>query len=103
MLEVQNAGGAERISPKAHLYTLLTLARLLEQDAEGTEGQRGWVYAEELQRMLAVDELRLNVDVYRCRKELGKLGIRGAAGVIERHRGTRQLRCGCARLRFERL
>ena len=96
--------GEEELPPVAHLYTLLTLARLRVRDAEeGSEGQRGWVYADALCKMLAVDDLRLNVDVYRCRKALGQLGILGASGVVERHRGTRQLRFGSDLVEIERL
>ncbi|MFT5681809.1 MAG: hypothetical protein ACI8RZ_002727 [Myxococcota bacterium] len=90
LLTLRHREGAEEVPARAHLYTLLTLARLRINEPD----RDGWIYADALQRMLGIDEMRLNVDVYRCRRALGRLGIRGAAGIIERHRGTRQLRCG---------
>lgn len=89
-LTLSHPDGEEEVPARAHLYTLLTLARLRLDDPD----RDGWIYADALQAMLGIDEMRLNVDVYRCRRALGRLGIRGSAGIIERHRGTRQLRCG---------
>lgn len=93
-------GGASVVPPRAHHYTLLTLvrARLREDAALREEARRGWVAVEELCRALAMDEARLNVEVYRIRQDFSALGLLGAAGVIERRRGSRQLRFAVPRV-----
>ncbi len=100
-LAVSGAGGARAIAPRAHHYTLLTLARarLRDRDAAGlTEAQRGWVNVDDLCRALAIDEGRVNVDIYRIRQDFAALGVSDAAAAIERRRGSRQLRAGTARI-----
>jgi len=95
------AGGARVIAPRAHHYTLLTLARARLRDADAAglvEAQRGWMSVEDLCRALAMDEGRLNVDIYRIRQDFAGLGVADAAAVIERRRGSRQLRVSTARI-----
>lgn len=101
---VKLPAGAKLLPPRAHYYTLLVLARarLRDQgDAALPELARGWVAVVELCRMLAVDEDRLNVDIYRIRRDLGALGLHNPAAVIERQRG--QLRLGTSRIDVTRL
>jgi hypothetical protein len=98
---VLGPGGARVLPPRAHHYTLLTLARarLRDRDAPGLgEPQRGWVFVDELCRSLAMEESRLNVEIYRIRQDFSALGLHEATSVIERRRGSRQLRLGTARL-----
>ena len=98
---LSGAGGARVIESRVHHYTLLTLARarLRDRDAAGlVEAQRGWMNVEALCRALAMDEMRLNVEIYRIRKDFAALGVADAAAVIERRRTSRQLRLGTARL-----
>lgn len=88
-------GQVHVLSPRAHHYTLLTLARfrLRDRDAPGlSESQRGWVSVDELCRMLCVDEMKLNVAIYRIRRDIAAQGLPNAAQIIERRRGSRQLR-----------
>lgn len=91
-----------RILPsRAHSYTLLTLARLRTRDrAEGRlpAAARGWRSVADLCRMLAITQSRLNVDVYRIRRDLATLGITDATKVIERRRERRLLRIGTEQL-----
>lgn len=94
-------GGAAVLPPRAHHYTLLTLARArLREDGAGTphEGGRGWIAVDDLCRALAMEEPRLNVEIYRIRQDFSALGLDGAAGVIERRRGSRQLRFAVTRV-----
>ena len=96
---VQHHARAHLLPPRAHYYTLLTLARvrLRDEDAAAVpEPVRGWLAVDDLCRMLAVDEDRLNVDIYRIRKDLSELGLHKPAAVIERRR--RQLRLGTRRV-----
>lgn len=85
-------GGNERVlRARSHYYTLLTMARArLSDEAKNKRG--GWRSVSELCQALRCDENKLNVDIFRCRQELGRVGVTGAANVIERKRATRELR-----------
>ncbi|WP_428266721.1 FHA domain-containing protein [Haliangium sp.] len=96
---LQGRSGAQMLPPRAHYYSFLTLARARlrdEDDAELPEPARGWLAVSDLCRMLAVEESRLNVDIYRIRRDLANLGLQNPAAVIERKRG--QLRLGTRRI-----
>ncbi|WP_437624306.1 FHA domain-containing protein [Sorangium sp. So ce1151] len=100
-LTVVRRGEARVLAPRSHHYMLLTLARarLRDRDAGAlAPPQRGWVFVDELCRMLSMDENKLNVEIYRVRQEMSAAGLAGAAAVIERRRGSRQLRVGTERL-----
>lgn len=100
-LTVEQGGDARVLPPRSHHYTLLTLARarLRDRDAGSlAPSQRGWVFVDDLCRMLSMDENRLNVEIYRLRQEMSAAGLANAAAVIERRRGSRQLRVGTERL-----
>jgi hypothetical protein len=86
-LELTSAERKVDLGARAHTYLLLTLARL-------REGSDGWIYVDELCRMLTIEEQALNVHIFRARSELGRAGFEDAADVIERRRPTRQLRAG---------
>ena len=85
------------IPPRTHHYMLLTLARARVADIRQgvAEAEAGWLYSDDLRRMLRLDESSLNVQVYRVRRQLRK-GTSG--GIIERRRSTSQLRIALARL-----
>jgi hypothetical protein len=100
---VLHEGRATALPPRSHHYLLLTLARALLGDADASVGERGWVDREQLCRMLATDLRKLNVDVFRVRRQLAALGIQGSAGIIARRPGTGQLRLGTDRVEVTRL
>ncbi len=85
-------------------YLLLTLARFKVADlAEGLpETSSGWVYLDDLAKQLARDVKVINVDVYRVRRSFAKLGIPGAAQVIERRPRTGQMRVSLPTIVIER-
>lgn len=93
-VELVAHAGARRLELGARTthYLLLTLARLRLDEATLEEGERGWIDKESLGRMLRLDELQLNLQVFRARKQLRDAGVDGAAGLIERRVGTGQLR-----------
>jgi hypothetical protein len=100
-LEVRQNGRTSRLKSRAHHYLLLTLARARIEDAEGGEisvSEQGWLYADQLAESLRVDDARLNVMIFRARKEFAALGVSGAASIVERRRGSRKLRIGVAGL-----
>ncbi|MFT5685965.1 MAG: hypothetical protein ACI8RZ_006920 [Myxococcota bacterium] len=78
------------LGSRAHHYMLLTLARHRQTDNEG------WLYTDELCRMLGVEENHLNVQIFRAREELGRANVMDAANIIERRKATRQLRIDIA-------
>lgn len=95
------------LGARAHHAVLLALARSRLQDQEPAratggaalpESAQGWVYQDELARMLDMDETHVNVTVFRCRRQLAEAGILGAANIVERRRPTRQLRLGVERI-----
>lgn len=89
------------IEARSHLALLLTLARVRLAEAANAElprSEHGWVYREELERMLGVDTSAINLWIHRARKQLAAHGIRDAALVIERRAGVAQLRIGAAKL-----
>ncbi len=77
-----------------YLLLILARARLGALDARYPTLEGGWVYQDDLAKWLGVDDPRVNMDVFRARKLLASKGIVGAAGVVERRKGTRQLRLG---------
>jgi hypothetical protein len=99
---VVHGGGTTAMPVRAHHYLLLTLARAMVEDHVASPAERGWVDREELCRMLRTDPPRLNVDVFRVRRQFAALGIHGA-GMIERRPGTGQLRLGTDRVEVTKL
>jgi hypothetical protein len=100
-VEVVAPGAVRVLPPRAHHYTWLTLARARLRDRGGrglSEPQQGWLDVDELCASLRVDEMHLNVEIHRIRKDLAALEVQGSAAVIERRRGVRQLRLGTARV-----
>ena len=82
------------LPPRSFGYLLVVLARARRADADEPAAEQGWLYAEDVCREVGVDPERLNVEIYRCRKLLAKMGVEGAAGLFERRPHTRQLRLG---------
>jgi hypothetical protein len=81
---------------RAHHYTLVTLARILvrERGQGRPQADSGWVEQEELLRQLQFSPERLNLDIFRARRQLSAAGFVPAAGIVERKPGTRELRIG---------
>jgi pSer/pThr/pTyr-binding forkhead associated (FHA) protein len=103
-LTVEVGGRRHPLGSRSHHYLLLVLARLRQQDAgdaslPGTA--QGWVGQEELIKMLGAREGGLHTSVFRARAELSELGITDAAGLVERRKGSRQLRLGVGRVTVE--
>jgi hypothetical protein len=88
------AGHPKRLPPRRYHYLLATLARAWLMDAGAPASMRGWVDRDQLCQKLDMDVGKLNVEIYRARKQLAALGIQGAAGLVERRPGTREIRIG---------
>jgi len=86
---------------RAHLYLLLTLARArLDDRTEGdiTTSEEGWRYQDDLERQLRIKPNQFNVVLFRARAQLRKAGVVHADALIERRRGSGQLRIGVEKL-----
>ncbi len=94
--------GGQRIDlqARAHHYPLLVLARrrLADQAAGVAEPEQGWVYPDELTKMLRMDMNHLNICIHRARAQLGQLAIADAARLVQRRSSTRQIRIGVTQL-----
>lgn len=100
---VHGAGRQQRLEPRSYHYALLTLARARLKDGGSPELERGWVYADDLAKMLAVDRRTLNVHLHRARQQLGELGLDSGGFLIERRPGTGQIRLGVGDIQVSRL
>ncbi|MBX2796155.1 MAG: FHA domain-containing protein [Myxococcales bacterium] len=94
--EARSPLGVIDLGGRVHTYLLATLGRARLEDLEAGVGQdsRGWRYADELARGLAITPEVLKVYVYRARQQLQAAGILGAAAVVERRASTNQIRMG---------
>jgi len=90
-------------SMRSHHYMLLTLARVrLEDEKRGEQrGSVGWIAQEDLLRKLRTTPDRLNVDVFRARKQFASAGFFPPAGIVERRSDSRQLRIGTGSIQVE--
>jgi hypothetical protein len=88
---------------RAHHYVLLNLARIRQRDLARGEApsSAGWIDQDELLRQLALGPEKLNLDIFRARRQLGAAGFIPAAGIVERRSATRELRLGVAEMVLE--
>jgi len=77
---------------------LLARQRLADQRAGVPASEQGWMYIDDLLRMLKIDDNHLNITIHRARGQISQLGVVDAVGLVERRPGKRQLRIGASRL-----
>jgi hypothetical protein len=85
------------LGARSHHYPLLLLAQAQLNDrnhAVLSPTEQGWMGIDQLAEQLRTDATYVNVGVFRCRKQLAAAGVLGAEQIIERRRGTGQLRLG---------
>jgi hypothetical protein len=100
-VQLVDGRGARVLEDRSHHMLLLTLARTRLTDAAQPHlpaSEHGWMYRDELERVLDVDGQLLNLWVHRARRQLAELGVRGAGGLVERRSQVQQLRIGVAEL-----
>jgi hypothetical protein len=75
---------------------LLTLARYrLRETEQGLTAQgAGWLCAEDFAHDPTTSPTRINLDVFRIRRQFASAGVIGASRIVERRRLTKQLRIG---------
>jgi hypothetical protein len=95
-LDVRVDSKVKRLAARTHNEMLLVLARAYVRDAarQVEPAECGWMYLDELCRSVALDRERLNIDVYRLRRQFAELGLLDPANIIERRAKTKQLRIG---------
>ena len=93
-LDLTVNGESISLGERSHHYLLLILARHRLKDAALPQGEQGWVYSEELSRLLRLSETHVNIQIYRIRKQVGTTfpPTFSASPVLERRPG--QLRFG---------
>jgi hypothetical protein len=105
-VELRMSIGAETISlgSRGHNYILLTLARIRTSDAESglPDTACGWVDQDQFLSDLTTSAPQLNIDIFRIRKQFGRMGIADGANIIERRPRAKQLRIGVHRLTVTR-
>jgi len=89
-------------SQRACNRALLALAEARLRDERASVirvHERGWVYGDELCTLANYESIaRLNVEVHRARAEFARQGVPGAPGIVQRRRGTGQVRLGTSRV-----
>jgi FHA domain-containing protein len=90
-------------SARAHHYMLLTLARLRVSDCgkQLPHAAAGWVDQDELLGLLHFGPERLNLDIFRARRQFSAAGFVPAAGIVERRPAARELRIGATNISIE--
>lgn len=86
---------------RAFHYMMLVLARARLGDMRRGDlapDEHGWVHAEDLAKDLGISRPRLNVYIFRARRQLEGLGVEDAARIIQRRPQTQQLRLGVENL-----
>jgi hypothetical protein len=104
-LHVQVGSTWHDLGTRAHNYMLLHLARqrLKDDDSGLPPTSCGWIYQDELCEALRLEPERLNVDVYRIRRQFAALELLDPAEVLERRPRTQQIRVGARRNVIERI
>lgn len=102
VVTVIHEGRETRLATRTYHYMLLTLARARIEDTAESPAERGWINRDRLCRMVGTDPSTLNVDIYRLRRQVGALGVAGAAGLIVRRPGG-QIRLATDRVEITKL
>jgi len=100
-LTLERRGGSTKLDPRAHLPLLGVLARERLHDGDNATlpiSEQGWVYREDLPRLLGVPFERIHLWIHHARRQLARAGQRDAAAIIERRAGSTQIRIGASRL-----
>jgi hypothetical protein len=99
-LHVRQGRLALDLGARAYNYLLLTLARhRLADAAEGcSEDASGWICLDAFSHDASMLPPRVNIDVFRLRRQLASRGVADAERIVERRPRTRQLRIGTGRI-----
>ena len=93
------------LGARNHNYLLLTLARrrLSDRAAGLSDAASGWTHLDDLAHDPSMVGSRLNVDVFRVRKQFAVLSPADAETIVERRPSTREIRLGTGRIAIRRI
>jgi hypothetical protein len=102
-LDAHWRGRVVRMGARSHHYVLLTLARTRRRDIEKGEppASAGWIAQDELAKQLQFGPERLNLDIFRARRQFGAEGFVPPASIVERRPAARELRLGVSEFEIE--
>lgn len=93
----------QRMGHRAHNHLLLCLARArLAAPSSQSPGEEGWLYREEVMEQLGIDGNLVNMHLFRARQAFADCGVADAALIVERRRGSGQIRLGVSDITIER-
>jgi pSer/pThr/pTyr-binding forkhead associated (FHA) protein len=95
-------GKPHKVAPRRYHYLLATLARIWIAEKEVPHSLRGWVDRDKLCKSLDIDVTKLNVEIYRARRQLAEFGVQGAMRLVERRHGTHEIRIGVSNVEVVR-
>jgi FHA domain-containing protein len=100
-LQVTSGGKKHDFRSRGHNYLLLTLARRRLQDVSDgiAESACGWIDQEDIAHDPSMAPPRLNIDVFRIRRQFEAIGVIDAGNIVERRQRPAQLRIGTGNLR----
>lgn len=102
-LSFKKNGKVWNLGERAHHYFLLILARQRLHDiAAGIDDKnQGWIYLDDLLRMLGMEQSHLNIQIYRARKQVQKTlkELVFVPQLVERRAGS--VRIGCSKLHIK--
>ena len=97
-------GETHHLPHRAHHELLLYLANARLEDARtltAPASEHGWRYQDDVARALRIPPSHFNMTIYRARQQLRSVGFDDADAILERRRGSGQLRIGIARLEVQ--
>ncbi|MCA9650962.1 MAG: FHA domain-containing protein [Myxococcales bacterium] len=100
-LRMRHGSRSLDLKPRAHDFFLLTLARARIEDQRRDAlpvSEHGWMYRNDIARLLKVDRGLINLWVHRARRQLADAGILEVGELVQRRQGAEQLRIGVPRL-----
>jgi hypothetical protein len=95
-LSLVHGGEVQPLGARAYGELLLLLARqrLRDRDEGLPAPEQGWIYVDELMRMLKLDRQHLNVNVFRARQHLARVGVLDVGALVEHQPTARRIRFG---------
>jgi hypothetical protein len=87
------------LGARGHHYLLLKLARRRTEDAQAgiAESECGWISMDECAKEMG-GTARVNIDVFRIRRQFLSVGVKDGATVIARRASDKAMRIGTGRL-----
>lgn len=98
-----HGGCVTTVPPRTGHYLLVLLSRARLADTESSPGERGWVLRDVLCRNMKIDQNRLNVEIWRLRKQLSEIPVSGISGLVERRPQGALLRLAIDQVEITRL